>query len=578
MVHILIQRRLTGEKSAYAEHIHRCIQAIDVHRHRRQVVSYLDMFFFTLLEQRILTTYLYNVLPILESTSVEEAGHTGRGSLHNLFPGMSADEVRTLFALLIQTKLIPVPRDVPGCPWALRHGARMAFLAYVASGTDTENASIKRYHELNNPRRVQMNQTDWAVSLKSEVGLMTLRDSPCLHFGIFQRIGDPTTSYLESLGTPLRLSKTMAPPIPLLYICEGIGSAANLGKGSVFQAGMTGVVIQEKLHHSAKIFAAFKTARQGVLRQPRGLVLWTVLAFPGLATPSPGTMIRSPLDLQIPDTEDTSRDFLLANSSSGLGKGQPTISLLLGRLRIRPYIIETEVHCTLALPFCSIVAPSHHSGDGVGATNLANNIYIGVEMGGDLGDCLVPGLLDQACSAATYLPNTIDPAQESEEPKANATWSHTSPCFQNGEEEYCVFTSSSFAGNRGISIVTTPKHAEDMIHLPAFQHSLDFQHLNADIDLEPHFRVEMIPGKGFGLVANRSINRGDRILGNTASTMLDYEAFEAIRGEDVERPQVAMVKNLRTKHRERYMNLSTHGEEAGGYEKRVAELMSTNAF
>lgn len=155
-------------------------------------------------------------------------------------------------------------------------------------------------------------------------------------------------------------------------------------------------------------------------------------------------------------------------------------------------------------------------------------------------------------------------------------WSRSSPCIQGTKEVFCVFTSTDFAGRDGIAIVTTRRNAENMADLPAFR---DFSREDVTHDNPaPPFSRKWIPGKGYGLVANRLINRGDRILSNGASTMLDYKAFQELEAKDLEALQVEMVGHLPPQHQQRYMSLSTQGETDLSHEQRMGQVMKTNSF
>ena len=83
--------------------------------------------------------------------------------------------------------------------------------------------------------------------------------------------------------------------------------------------------------------------------------------------------------------------------------------------------------------------------------------------------------------------------------------SHQHVCQTQQTTRFCVFTSESFWGGRGITILTKPAIAKEMAQLPAFT-----QPTNNTSSLSKNdprrtlpFYVAAIPGRGMGLIANR---------------------------------------------------------------------------
>lgn len=155
-------------------------------------------------------------------------------------------------------------------------------------------------------------------------------------------------------------------------------------------------------------------------------------------------------------------------------------------------------------------------------------------------------------------------------------WPQTTPCSGDGDKKFRVYASSDFAGNRGISIITTSARAEAMLLLPGFQ---DPQAVAAtNFNEQQQYQVEEIPGKGIGLIAIKPLWRGDRILSNTASTMVDYKTFETLPSEEVVALEIAMLASLPISHQHMWMNLSIHEDTILSDGDRIVKIMSTNAF
>jgi hypothetical protein len=154
-------------------------------------------------------------------------------------------------------------------------------------------------------------------------------------------------------------------------------------------------------------------------------------------------------------------------------------------------------------------------------------------------------------------------------------WSKTGPCFKNGTDEHCVYHSSTFAKGRGTSILTTPERAAYIAKSEAFR--LSEEELRVRNKMTSKVKVVPIPGKEYGVVATERIFRGDRIISETVSLMIDYGSFEDVPSQDLLRIQGVGVDYLPTNHRLRYLNMSTHGADVPYLEK-IEKILVTNAF
>jgi len=96
--------------------------------------------------------------------------------------------------------------------------------------------------------------------------------------------------------------------------------------------------------------------------------------------------------------------------------------------------------------------------------------------------------------------------------KDHVKWSEPVKCIpKNGSTtDYCVYTSSEFAGGRGISFFTTPAIIEKIKQLPAFT-KVDV-HKNAHSLEDPPWEIQYIHGRGNGIFATKQLHRGDTII------------------------------------------------------------------
>lgn len=168
-------------------------------------------------------------------------------------------------------------------------------------------------------------------------------------------------------------------------------------------------------------------------------------------------------------------------------------------------------------------------------------------------------------------------AQIQEQPEApeDKVWTHVGPCARNGTEEFCVFSNANFADGRGVSFITRRKTAAHIARSAAFRVEGTVKYSNQENN--PNFEVVPVPGKDMGAVATRFFNRGDFIMSNTVSAMVDYDAFEALDIDAIKELQGKGIDYLPIKHRTQFLNLSTH-TVTKTYLDKVERIFATNAF
>ncbi|KAF8854581.1 SET domain-containing protein [Acephala macrosclerotiorum] len=107
----------------------------------------------------------------------------------------------------------------------------------------------------------------------------------------------------------------------------------------------------------------------------------------------------------------------------------------------------------------------------------------------------------------------------------SSLWTIHPTCIANTTTKFCVYTSQLFYSNRGITILTTPSTARVLSRLPAF--NIKTPHLSSlseNDNRDPPFIVAPIPGRGMGLIANRTIERGDLIKSHPAIAIFHNDA------------------------------------------------------
>ncbi|KAK0722948.1 hypothetical protein B0T26DRAFT_640527 [Lasiosphaeria miniovina] len=187
----------------------------------------------------------------------------------------------------------------------------------------------------------------------------------------------------------------------------------------------------------------------------------------------------------------------------------------------------------------------------------------------DLGRQLVDG--GRACGNGTGCGHVPD-----------HTWTHSTPCFKGtiSDIEICTFTDANFAQGRGASFVMTAKRASYLATHSGFVNPEIIKGVNEDLEPASPAKYEMreFPGKGMGLVATDHIRRGDLIMGNTVSLMIDYKVFNELPKEQYIQLEAAAFDHLPGPHRSALLKLSTHEETDLPYAARVDKITATNAF
>lgn len=141
----------------------------------------------------------------------------------------------------------------------------------------------------------------------------------------------------------------------------------------------------------------------------------------------------------------------------------------------------------------------------------------------------------------------------------------------NCAESFCVFSSKDFAGGRGISILTTPDRISSLQQLPAFVDAGVLSGINEQP--LPPFEERELPGRGRGLIANKTLHRGDRIFAHTPILLLDGDSFGDLEKKEWLHLEHAAVNNLPLKSQEMFEEL--YGQPVTDP---VSDRIDTNAF
>jgi hypothetical protein len=131
----------------------------------------------------------------------------------------------------------------------------------------------------------------------------------------------------------------------------------------------------------------------------------------------------------------------------------------------------------------------------------------------------------------THISQSLNESRKLASQDQNFPWTFWPECFSNEDtaEPYCVFSDQNFASGRGIFIITTQTLAYAMLEKDAFKRAETLSRTNHFEN--PHFVQHDFPGKGRGLVANKTLQRGDQIFASTPILITDPDIYNLADSE-----------------------------------------------
>ncbi|KAI1146977.1 hypothetical protein F4825DRAFT_471951 [Nemania diffusa] len=142
----------------------------------------------------------------------------------------------------------------------------------------------------------------------------------------------------------------------------------------------------------------------------------------------------------------------------------------------------------------------------------------------------------------------------------NNIWSRSPDCFG----EYCVYTNKDFLG-QGISLVTTAPNRDRTAQLQ----------LSETISRrdDSKTRIVEIPARGKGLVATRTIHKGERIMAARPALLVHRDAFMELPLVDIYSLMEMAVNSLPKSRRDGYL---AQAGTMGGH--KITDILFTNSF
>lgn len=149
---------------------------------------------------------------------------------------------------------------------------------------------------------------------------------------------------------------------------------------------------------------------------------------------------------------------------------------------------------------------------------------------------------------------------------------------KDGKTEYCVFADPAFANNHGTAVLTTPEKAADMESIAALSNP-SLTKNPSRVAEQAKYKIVPIKGKGLGAIATTFIRRGELVMANTPSVVIDYKVHTDLETEDFLKLQMMAVDSLPAYNRQTVLNQSTHDSGTNlTHEMHVERVVGINAF
>jgi len=145
--------------------------------------------------------------------------------------------------------------------------------------------------------------------------------------------------------------------------------------------------------------------------------------------------------------------------------------------------------------------------------------------------------------------------------KAPSKWEGPGKCAG----KFCIYANRGFADGRGIVAITTSNNLNGLKKVESSFMSLS--HGPA-----PYY-IAQVPGKGLGVIANRTLHRGDTVMIQPPAVLIHRGLLETIPPAEQYPLLDAAISQLPPARREAFLSQMGH---FGGH--RIADILATNSF
>ncbi|KAK3320430.1 hypothetical protein B0T19DRAFT_403081 [Cercophora scortea] len=200
-------------------------------------------------------------------------------------------------------------------------------------------------------------------------------------------------------------------------------------------------------------------------------------------------------------------------------------------------------------------------------------------------ECL-PGPVQEAGQTACVIAeaDSIESTPEAKNPEPGrwAPWTHRPFCADK-DNKNCVFTSAptGLTGkthNTGVSIIADPYSALKSFDLLVSHRLSTTGTNNASTVTTAPYEVRDIPGKGKGLVATRSIAKGQVIMADAAAIIVDGDVERRATPEQFQALMQRAIEQVPPQRAEQILALSTNPTTASSAHRQHVDIFRNNAY
>lgn len=153
------------------------------------------------------------------------------------------------------------------------------------------------------------------------------------------------------------------------------------------------------------------------------------------------------------------------------------------------------------------------------------------------------------------------------------------PCYRVDEIEFCVFVATA-NDNQGrptvLPIVAERERALSIMHFSSTKHDAYTQrHPHPS---EPRYTVSPILGKGLGIISTGVLARGDRIMSDSPTLVIDHCMMATVPQYHLARLLNEAAGRLSEQQRERTLSLAVFGDAPPDEHYLIGRIYATSAY
>ena len=148
-------------------------------------------------------------------------------------------------------------------------------------------------------------------------------------------------------------------------------------------------------------------------------------------------------------------------------------------------------------------------------------------------------------------------------------------CTANASTKFCTYHTPEFANYRGLSVLTKPEIAGK---IATYRSVVSPATETPELAYPPPFEIKQLPGRGMGVIANRTIERGETLFAHAVVGIFHNDVFTHKGHQHYHEYEGLFhdaVDQLPTQTNEKFWALATH--EEGGVDGVIGRL-NTNVF